>query len=154
MEKKTVEILKEAGWYEGRKIDIEEIVEFLEVRGFKVHEKAKSFIREFGILNIEAPTQFSEDIIKKYNFPKYDKHTTNIYEVLGGAIDSKYSEQYEDYTEEKLVIVGSLDNNNIYIMISESGKVYCDTGKLGDNFEEALDTMLVPGRSLVAWQFL
>lgn len=39
-------------------------------------------------------------------------------------------------------------------MISESGKVYCDTGKLGDNFEEAWDNMLIPGRSPVAWQFL
>lgn len=39
-------------------------------------------------------------------------------------------------------------------MISESGKVYCDTGKLGDNFEEAWDTMLIPGRYPVAWQFI
>lgn len=154
MEKKTVEILKEAGWYEGRKIDIKEIIKFLESKGCYVHEKAKKFIEEFGMLNIEAPTQFSEEIIKKYDFPKYDKHTTDIYDLLGGAIDAEYSEQYEDDTEEKLVIVGALDDNNLYIMISESGKVYCDTGKLGDNFEEAWDTMLTPGRSPVAWQFL
>ncbi|WP_283688862.1 SUKH-3 domain-containing protein [Clostridium perfringens] len=69
-------------------------------------------------------------------------------------MDAEYSEQYEDDTEEKLVIVGALDDNNLYIMISESGKVYCDTGKLGDNFEEAWDNMLIPGRSPVAWQFL
>ncbi|WP_283688853.1 SUKH-3 domain-containing protein [Clostridium perfringens] len=68
MEKKTFEILKKVGWYEGRKIDIEEIVKFLESKGYYVHKKAKKFIEEFGMLNIEAQTQFSEEIIKNMIF--------------------------------------------------------------------------------------
>lgn len=151
MEKKTMEILKEAGWYEGRKIEALKIYLFLESRGFYIHEKAKSFIEEYGMLNIKAPTQFSEEIIKSYNFPEYDNHTTDIYNLLGETIDAEYSEQYEDYVKEKLVIVGALDDNNLYIMVSESGKVYCDTGKLGENFEEAWDTILTPGVSPLAW---
>lgn len=154
MEKNTIEILKEAGWYEGRKIDIEEIVKFLESRGFNVHEKAKRFIEEFGMLDIKSPTWATLEELKNSIFTTYDKHTTDIYYLLGETIDSEYSEQYEDDTEEKLVIVGLACNENIYLMISESGKVYCDTGKLGDNVEEAWDTLLNVGRSPIAWQFL
>ena len=154
MEKKTVEILKEGGWYEGRKIDIEEIVKFLESKGCYIHEKAKKFIEEFGMLNIEAPTQFSEEIIKKYDFPKYEKHTTDIYRVFRGAFDSEYPEQFEDYTEEKLVVVGEICDENLNLMIAESGKLYCETGKLGDDFDEAWDVILRSKGKIIGWNFL
>lgn len=154
MEKKTIEILKEAGWYKERKIDIKEIVEFLELRGFNIHEKAKRFIEEFGMLDIKSPTWATLEELKSSNFTACDKHTTDIYEVFDGVLDSTDSEQFEEDAEEKLVIVGLACNENIYLMISESGKVYCDTGKLGDNVEEAWDTLLNVGRSPIAWQFL
>ena len=55
---KTIEVLKEAGWYEGRKIDISENVKFLEERGFEVFESAKRFMEQFkeviGVLDSRA----------------------------------------------------------------------------------------------------
>ena len=37
----TKKVLKDAGWYEGRKIDISKHVEFLEDMGYEVFEEYK-----------------------------------------------------------------------------------------------------------------
>ncbi|SDF83305.1 SUKH-3 immunity protein [Paenibacillus sp. cl6col] len=39
----TVKILRDAGWYEGRKIDIKEIEENLEKLGYTIFPEVKSF---------------------------------------------------------------------------------------------------------------
>lgn len=154
MEQNTKEILKKAGWYEGRKIEIRDIIEFLESKGCYVHEKARKFMEEFGMLNIKTPTSESEEDIKKYNLSRYEKHTTDIYRVFRGAFDSEYPEQFEDYIEEKLVVVGELFNENLNLMIAGSGKLYCEMGKIGDNFDQAWDVILRSKGKIIGWNFL
>ncbi|WP_180230678.1 SUKH-3 domain-containing protein, partial [Bacillus pseudomycoides] len=78
---KTIEGLKKAGWYEGRKIDISENVKFLEERGFEVFESAKKIMEEFGELRINVET------IRPDGSKKISKHTTCIKEVIG-VLDS------------------------------------------------------------------
>ncbi|PEA81595.1 hypothetical protein COL60_24935, partial [Bacillus pseudomycoides] len=74
---KTIEELKKAGWYEGRKIDISENVKFLEERGFEVFESAKKFMEEFGELRINVET------IRPDGSKTISEHTTCIKEVIG-----------------------------------------------------------------------
>ena len=46
MSDKTIQILKEAGWYENRNIDIENLVRFLSERGFEVFPSVKKFLKQ------------------------------------------------------------------------------------------------------------
>ncbi len=54
LEDRTKKLLKKAGWYEGRKIDITKQIEYLEKSGYKVFEAARNFMEEFGagIINV------------------------------------------------------------------------------------------------------
>lgn len=149
----STEILENSGWYKGREIEIRHIVQFLKERGFEVYPAVKNFLEEYGMLNIKSPTYVTNEYIEKYNFPEYDEHSTDVYYALGDAGDVTYAEQYEYYAKEKLVIVGSIANGNLQLMISESGKVYCDSGKLGDTFEEAWETVF-GYKKLVPWWLL
>jgi hypothetical protein len=45
-----------------------------------------------------------------------------------------------------LVIVGELFDKNLPLFISESGKMYCDMGKLGDDVWSGWETVISYGR--------
>lgn len=90
MSDKTIQILKEAGWYENRNIDIENLVRFLSERGFEVFPSVKKFLKEFGMLNIKVPTNATDEYIERHNFRKYDGHKTDIYSALGDAVDVEF----------------------------------------------------------------
>ena len=63
MKKEVKEILEKSGWYEGRKINIDEELKDLEDSGLFINEKAKDFLREFGNLNIDIEGEFLEEKI-------------------------------------------------------------------------------------------
>ena len=132
--KKTIEVLKDAGWYEGRKIDIAENVKFLEERGFEVLESAKKFMEEFGELEINIEEIEGDGTIRVI------EHTTCIEEVVG-TFDSEFF-GLERYISEKVMPVGRLYNYEMDIYISESGRVFKNTGWLGDSVWEAWDNII------------
>ncbi|AEV69955.1 SUKH-3 domain-containing protein [Acetivibrio clariflavus] len=139
----TKELLIKSGWYENRKIDTTELERLIESRGFKVFPKVKEFLQEYGMLEfrIHHPDIKSEVIV----------HNTNPIQALGDAGDRRIVAQFEELAKEELVIVGELHNRNLFLMISETGKVFCDNGKHGNNFEEALESIL-NYKSCMAWQ--
>ncbi|MCM3700719.1 SUKH-3 domain-containing protein [Paenibacillus macerans] len=133
--KETLKILRDSGWYEGRNIDIKEIKEDLEQLGYVVFPKVEDFLREFGDLVVEDTV--NEEIHNtSIRFTNYYRH--------GGF---KYEEKYAG---EKLVPVGMIDSENLMLLVSESGKVYCSTGKLGDTAIEAWDH-LISGYGMKLW---
>ncbi|MEN1939266.1 SUKH-3 domain-containing protein [Paenibacillus sp. 102] len=139
---KTIEELKKAGWYEGRKIDISETVKFLEERGFEVFESAKKFIEKFGELRINVET------IRSDGSKKISKHTTCVKEVIGVLDSSCFG--LEDYIDEKVSPVGSLNDFGLNLYISESGRLFKSTGWVGDNALEAFDNIIL-GKGTVIW---
>ncbi|MGE7874913.1 SUKH-3 domain-containing protein [Bacillus paramycoides] len=139
---KTIEELKKAGWYEGRKIDISENVKFLEERGFEIFESAKKFMEEFGELRINVEKIWSD------GSKRISKHNTWIKEVIGVLDSSCFG--LEDYIDEKVIPVGSLYDFGLNLYISESGRLFKSTGWVGDNALEAFDNIIL-GKGTVIW---
>lgn len=137
MSKETLKILRNSGWYEGRSIDIKEIEENLEQIGYVVFPEVDKFLKEFGDLMIE-------DTIND------ETHNTSVrftdYDIYGSF------KEEEKYAQEKLVPVGMIDSNFLVLFVSESGKVYCSTGKLGDNATEAWER-LIAGNGVKPWGY-
>lgn len=123
----TLKILKDSGWYEGRSIDIKEIEDNLKQLGYEVFSEVKAFLKEFGDLVIEDT--INEEI-----------HNTNIRFTDYHAYGAFKTE--EKYAQEKLIPVGKIDSDYLILLVSESGKVYCNTGKLGENAIEAWENLI------------
>ena len=135
--KKTIEVLKDAGWYEGRKIDIAENVKFLEERGFEVLESAKKFMEEFGELKIKVE-DIGEDG-KKY----FSEHTTCIKEVVGIENSANFDlKKYEDQENEKVMLIGALYDCDRFLYISESGRIFDSVEWAGYDALEAWDNII------------
>ncbi|WP_234399680.1 SUKH-3 domain-containing protein [Paenibacillus popilliae] len=133
--KETLKMLRESGWFEGRNIDIKEIEENLEQLGYVVFQEVKNFLKEFGNLVIE-------DTLNE------ETHNTSIRFTNYYAHGSFVSE--EKYAKEKLIPVGKIDSDYLVLLVSESGKIYCSTGKLGDSALEAWEN-LINGRGVQPW---
>ena len=131
---KTIEILKNAGWYEGRKIDISENLKFLEEKGFDIFESAKKFMEEFGELKINV------EEIRKDGTTKVSKHSTCIKETVGVLNSLHFG--LEEYVSEKVMLIGSLYNFEINLYISESGRIFDSTAWVGDSVWEAFDNII------------
>ncbi|MGE6599606.1 SUKH-3 domain-containing protein [Bacillus proteolyticus] len=138
---KTIEELKKAGWYEGRKIDISETVKFLEERGFEVFESAKRFMEEFGELRINV------EKIRSNGSKTISEHTTCIKEVIGVLNSSFFG--LEDYIDEKVIPIGSLYDFEINLYISESGRMFKSIGWVGDNVLEALENVILEKETVI-----
>ena len=132
--KKTIEVLKDAGWYEGRKIDIAENVKFLEERGFEVLESAKKFMEEFGELEINIEEIETDGTIE------VSEHTTRMVDVVGD-LDSDWF-GLENYISEKVVPIGMLYDSEMFLYISESGRVFSSIGWEGDSVWEAWENII------------
>lgn len=132
----TVKILRDAGWYEGRRIDIKEIEENLEKLGYTVFPEVKSFLREFGNLVIE-------DTIND------ETHNTSI--RFTNNVNNGSFKLEENYAGEKLVPVGMIDSDNLMLFVSESGRVYISVGKLGENGKEAWENLINKGKVTRWW---
>lgn len=129
MNEKSKEILKEAGWYEGRNIDIDDIVRYCEEGGYGVFPKAKEFFKEFG--NI---------IIKKDG---YNYHVFDLKKVFArGQYNGCLSEVISEVIGEKVLLIGNIYGSMFDLYISESGKIYDDHACLGENIYEAWDCIL------------
>ena len=132
MKESTIEILKKAGWYPNRKIDVIELIELYEKKGFEIFPKAKAFLEEYGMLNVYLPRRIRPGVSDEYDEAhKFKLYTTNMTSYLNGQLSRETISEYEeDYVEEKLVVVGSLEGEQ-YLMISESGMLFADYGFFG-----------------------
>lgn len=140
MEETTIKYLREAGWYEGRKVDITDMVKLLEEDGYVVFDAAKHFLEEFGDLEIEIGEEFRGRI-------RMREHSTVIDEDfidMGGSIPLK-----EEYVPVAIVYEGEMS-----VWISESGKFYLDRGWVGDSAEEMWDHVISYKGKLVLWEDL
>jgi hypothetical protein len=150
MNEESKAILEKEGWYEGRKIDITEMLKYYNNENMdeiyrknlklEVFPKAKEFLEEFG------------DIIIKGK-----KHPYHIFD-LGRAFKWKY---YPKYAEEisillnqKTLVIGMCSGGMNIIYIIESGQIYDSYGYLAKDIYEMWDSILetipeseMPGRT-------
>ena len=121
---KAKQQLEKAGWYEGRKIDISEQVEFLEGLGYEVFDAAKKFMEEYGELDIYDKYMF-------YGSLSTNHHTTCIKDIFIGHKKMDYDEKVGQKTIPVLVWC-----DEVYIFISEDGKFYVNRGLKCENSDE------------------
>lgn len=138
---KTIEELKKAGWYEGRKIDISENIKFLEERGFEVFESARKFMGEFGELKINVEKIWPD------GSKQISKHNTCIKEVIGVLDSSCFG--LDNFIDDKVIPIGALYNFGTLLFISESGRIFKSIGWVGDTAWEALDNIILEKGTLV-----
>jgi len=138
---KTIEELKMAGWYKGRKIDISENIKFLEERGFEVFESARKFMEEFGELKINV------EKVRIDGSKKVSKHNNCIKEVIGVLDSSCFG--LDDFIDDKVIPIGALYNFGKLLFISESGRIFKSIGWVGDTAWEALDNIILEKGTLI-----
>ncbi len=123
-----------AGWYEGRKIDITEQVEYLESHGYEVFDAAKKFMEVYGELDIIDPYIASGRVREEH-------HSTCIKDLI--YINNYKNEN--DYRIEKLsgekVVPAIRIEDELYLYISESGKFYEYRGLYRESSDELWDSM-------------
>lgn len=141
--KKTREALIEAGWFEGRKIDISDIVAKLERNGFEVFDAAKNFYEEFGELVI----------VSKVTTPSGRVLTETCSTEIRSSLDYLTPERnnLDFYLYEKTLFVGDIGFGELNLYISESGKIFTSMGLEGENGVEAIDN-IVCRRNAVLWE--
>lgn len=124
----TKKVLKQAGWYEGRKIDISKHIEFLEDKGYEVFDELKKFIEEFGDLKIILEDEYALD--PEENTIEYSTCIIDIIRNLKKNINQ------DRKAGEKTIPVAELDNREILVYISESGKFYTFEGFWNSNTDK------------------
>lgn len=121
MNEKSKEILEEAGWYEGRKIDIEKFEMICREENIELINSVKRFLEEFGDL-----------IINDEDGDPYHRFDRSLF----------YSKVISQTIGEPAMCVGTIDGKMFNLYISESGRVYDDHGYLGKDIYEAGDIIL------------
>lgn len=135
MSNKVIESLKKSGWDDSRNVDISIYVEAFKSEGYKLSEPIVEFLKQFGGMEIIIPAFRRPDAIDKIYIDPI-KAINGIYR--GNVAD------YEERVDESLVVVGETYNEQLVLLMSESGKFYAAfddyLAKLGDNIYETLDT--------------
>lgn len=121
--------LKKAGWYESRKIDITEQVKFLESLGYEVFGAAKKFMEEYGELDINDKSIFMGKV-------HVDHHTTCIKDLFyGDPIRGIEKYDIDEKVGQKTIPI-VIFSDQVYIYISEDGRLYNNRGLKACNNDE------------------
>lgn len=132
---KAKQLLRKAGWFEGRNISIEE----LKLPYNDYPKNIIEFLIEYGNLKGECETQdYTEVVNKFFLFPE-----TNIEELEG----DNYIPYYSSILKKKLYPFGATDSGNGYeICCDTEGKVY-KIGEycfcVGKNLYEGIENILL-----------
>lgn len=121
----TYKRLKEAGWYEGRKIDISILVRECEKNGVYLTELQKHFIEEFGGLEGSREDNDYWFIISNKRIYSEGKpiYFINILDAeLFGMNDDKIIQIFEDYGE-NIIVVGCCGDWSDDILLTENGQM-------------------------------
>lgn len=132
---KTLDTLKKAGWYPNRRIDTEDIQELLTSRGFKIYEPVKLFLEEFGELQIQVVSEKMKGKLVQHH--TYTKRLIHEHYRYRGVSES------ERNAGEMMIAVGEISDGNFDLLISETGKMYCSMGKLGDTVWEGWERLIM-----------
>ena len=113
--------LRKAGWYEGRKICLLEYEKGYKEAGCEFLPSARKFLEEFGDLDIQD----------KYIDPFAYKDGVDSISINESMIDVphccfKPNQEIIKKVGQKIVPIGLYNHGNIYMYMSEDGKIYSD----------------------------
>ncbi|WP_046214900.1 SUKH-3 domain-containing protein [Paenibacillus wulumuqiensis] len=110
----TRDILLQAGWNPNNKVELTEIVNFLEAMGYQVFNPVIDALSQYGGV--------------EYKFKHPDGSFENFYfnpeEVIGDYYEKEDFEEFEARVKEPLVIIGEAYRGNLIMFISKSWKSF------------------------------
>ncbi|SEO76907.1 SUKH-3 immunity protein [Mucilaginibacter gossypiicola] len=107
-------LLSQAGWYQGREIDITDFKQELTVNGFTIPIAVEKFLTEFGRLNIIFLRAHGTDTVH------FDAK-----EAVRGVDPLWAQKDYKTRLANKnLCIIGEAYSNHLTLMMDEDGAVY------------------------------
>ena len=122
-------ILRQAGYFEGRSIDISDIIQMYDEHGYHYHNNQRAFIEEYAHLEIHYNHPvWKQDMLLRLNPMEAQK-----------AITMDVVEEYNEFVQDDLLIIGDIEKENMTLFLSEKGFFY--TGfddclmNWGNNFE-------------------
>ena len=128
--------LEKSGWSLNRKIDTTEILNVLKEERYDLNPKVVEFIENFGNLELEHPAFRFVGEFEKMHFNPV---------IACSRIFREKIEEYEERTEENLVVIGEAYDGHFLLMISHTGKIYgaydAYLALLGNSIEEALHSI-------------
>jgi len=156
-EKQVLKILKAAGWYEGRKIDVSEQLKLYEECGFEVFDILPRFLEEFDGIHFDDIRTYEEnreadyysnkeiekehyfdiryllgwDLIGLENSPERKKKIVNRYRGIKGYINEKY------------VPIGQTGNMEYTLYLTETGKIVSDISVEGVSIEDGIKNIVL-----------
>lgn len=136
MDKITIERLKAAGWHENRRIDIAAFCNKYADIGMKMPHNISNFLKEFGMLVVDAPD-------KRY----FDVQFDPIIAIGDNLLHDYFEECLVEYGIEEMVYpIGVARKNNLLVLMTSNDVVYCFIDgcviEVGTCVEDMLDCLV------------
>lgn len=135
---KVETILKESGYFEGRSVDISHIMQMYENYGYCYNDTQKAFMEKYAYLEIHYNHPiWNQDMLIRFNPIEAQK-----------AITMDVVEEYNEFLQDDLLIIGDIENENLTLFLSQKGIYFAGYDDClvnwGSEFNVMID-MLVSG---------
>lgn len=143
MNANTKERLIDAGWASERQIDVDEVIDTLNSRGFLLTDKNIHFLKQYGLLEFELENrnELFKDIVHK-NFNPLKAIGKNLYKESLEYLEDEYDIEGIN----TVIPIGENDNGNMLILCTGDNVFYGYTDgcliKYGNTIEEMLDCVI------------
>lgn len=133
IDEKVKRILEKAGWYPGRRENIDEVINYFKKYGIALSEKAKDFISEYykimpyWFFNTDKTDRGGDFEFMFFPYPSSYKINVfdYLYDDLDGALKSEEYKAVEKY-DENICMVGEIGHYYpARVWIGNSGKLIC-----------------------------
>jgi hypothetical protein len=129
------EVLENAGWYEGRRVDIDYMIEELQRGGFEIkNHNIIQLLKEFWNLNIE------------YQTPTGNLSNIRLNTEVVNGVEKSVVDKISVLLHDELLPVGLIKEDSALLLVSNSEAFYMaaenEIYRLGDNFFAALSTII------------
>lgn len=111
----SVRCLREAGWHPERRIDVSECERAMERHGVRLQESARRFLETFGKLELRYSKRGLSGLEGACHF-----HA----DVAVLRIDSELLDEYQQFLDCKLSVVGACSDGETVLLMDEKGAVY------------------------------
>lgn len=134
--KKIEAILKDSGYFEGRSVDISQIIQMYDNYGYSYNDAQKAFMEKYAYLEIHYDHPiWNQDMLIRLNPIEAQK-----------AITMDVVEEYNEFLQDDLLILGDIENENLTLFLSQKGFYF--TGyddclvNWGNDFNAMIDMLL------------
>lgn len=107
-------ILEQAGYFETREESVEEILKMYMANGYDSNSKQIAFLKKYAFLEI------------KYTHPIWKQEMCLRMNPIEAQkiITMEVVEEYNEFLQDKLLIIGDIEKENMTIFLSEKGTIY------------------------------